>query len=406
MRRSYRRPLIALLLLVLWLAVNTLAGRAPEGATTIAAVITQGIAVQFVAASALLVGAAVLLRWPDLGFARPGRDWPAVLWLPGVYLLLIPGAVIATGLPPASVMLILLVNVALGSFSEEVMFRGFLYAGLRDRLSIWPAIFVTTFLFGSVHILNAFLIGNVAAATLQSLAAMMSGFMFLAIRLRLRSIWPSILFHAAWNYGLVLIGRDASPLDPDMPIPVMEVLITFLAILPLGVYPFWLLRRVRRDGDGLGPVPSRPPPLGASWPTPSALPPAPQDLGPTDRRPLVRGVERTGETADSLGDRNRRFDVVVGTSAQGGDTMADASGIKEHMEVIGADGVHVGTVDGIEGDRIKLTKKDSGAAHEGHHHYIPLGLVADVEGDRVRLSATGANAAEMFEEEEDRSPRS
>ncbi|HEX8481190.1 MAG TPA: DUF2171 domain-containing protein, partial [Allosphingosinicella sp.] len=36
--------------------------------------------------------------------------------------------------------------------------------------------------------------------------------------------------------------------------------------------------------------------------------------------------------------------------------MADTSQIKEHMEVIGADGVHVGTVDKIEGDRIKLTK--------------------------------------------------
>jgi hypothetical protein len=33
--------------------------------------------------------------------------------------------------------------------------------------------------------------------------------------------------------------------------------------------------------------------------------------------------------------------------------------IKEHMEVIGADGVHVGTVDKVEGSRIKLTKKDS-----------------------------------------------
>ncbi len=86
--------------------------------------------------------------------------------------------------------------------------------------------------------------------------------------------------------------------------------------------------------------------------------------------------------------------------------MADASGIREHMEVIGADGVHVGTVDKVEGDRIKLTKGDSGQAHEGHHHYIPLGLVADVEGDQVRLSATGANAAEIFEEEEDGSPRS
>lgn len=36
------------------------------------------------------------------------------------------------------------------------------------------------------------------------------------------------------------------------------------------------------------------------------------------------------------------------------------------MEVIGADGVHVG--------------------HRGHHHFISLGLVAGIEGERVRLS--------------------
>jgi hypothetical protein len=81
--------------------------------------------------------------------------------------------------------------------------------------------------------------------------------------------------------------------------------------------------------------------------------------------------------------------------------MADASQIREHAEVIGADGVHLGTVDKVEGDRIKLIKKDSGRSHEDHHHYIPLALVAEVEGDRIRLSATGAVAAEMFEEEED-----
>ncbi|GAA4025054.1 DUF2171 domain-containing protein [Sphingomonas swuensis] len=85
--------------------------------------------------------------------------------------------------------------------------------------------------------------------------------------------------------------------------------------------------------------------------------------------------------------------------------MADSSQIREHMEVIGADGAHVGTVDKIEGERIKLTKKDSGAeiegaegSHAGHHHFIPLGLVAEVEGDQVRLSATGANAVTFVEE--------
>ncbi|WP_019998120.1 DUF2171 domain-containing protein [Aureimonas ureilytica] len=75
--------------------------------------------------------------------------------------------------------------------------------------------------------------------------------------------------------------------------------------------------------------------------------------------------------------------------------------IREHMEVIGADGVHVGTVDRVEGERIKLTKKDSGEGrHEGHHHYISAGFIADVEGDKVRLSANG-DVAVSFEEEED-----
>ena len=69
----------------------------------------------------------------------------------------------------------------------------------------------------------------------------------------------------------------------------------------------------------------------------------------------------------------------------------DVSKIREHMEVIGADGVHIGTVDKVEGDRIKLTKGDSGmGAHKGHHHYISTGLIAGVEGDTVRLSANAA----------------
>ena len=80
--------------------------------------------------------------------------------------------------------------------------------------------------------------------------------------------------------------------------------------------------------------------------------------------------------------------------------MSGFEDIKQHMEVIGADGVHLGTVDRVEGDRIKLTKADSGqGSHEGHHHFISRGLVAEVEGDKVRLSAN-ADVAVTFEEED------
>jgi hypothetical protein len=79
--------------------------------------------------------------------------------------------------------------------------------------------------------------------------------------------------------------------------------------------------------------------------------------------------------------------------------MSD-SRIEEHMEVIGADDVHIGTVDRVESGRIKLTKADSGEGrHRGHHHFIDLSLVAGVEGQKVRLSANAAVAVTLEEEQ-------
>lgn len=72
--------------------------------------------------------------------------------------------------------------------------------------------------------------------------------------------------------------------------------------------------------------------------------------------------------------------------------------IREGMEVIGADGAHVGKVDRLEGNRIKLKKSDSFGRHEGHHHFIEMGFVAGVERDKVRLSAN-ADIAVTLEEE-------
>lgn len=82
--------------------------------------------------------------------------------------------------------------------------------------------------------------------------------------------------------------------------------------------------------------------------------------------------------------------------------MTDLSKVTEHMRVVGADGVHIGTVDRVEGNRIKLIKADSGS-HGDHHHYISEGLIAAIEGDQVRLSAN-ADAAVLLEEEESGGP--
>ena len=64
--------------------------------------------------------------------------------------------------------------------------------------------------------------------------------------------------------------------------------------------------------------------------------------------------------------------------------------IKEKMEVLGKDGVHVGTVDHMEGaDEVMLTKDDLDA--DGEHHFIPLAWVEHVEM-KVHLRQSGAEA--------------
>ena len=51
--------------------------------------------------------------------------------------------------------------------------------------------------------------------------------------------------------------------------------------------------------------------------------------------------------------------------------MVAPTTIKEHMEVIGSDGVHVGIVDGLEGrDQVKLTKDDADAGGETEVHCL------------------------------------
>ncbi|MGF7148841.1 hypothetical protein FHS96_002469 [Sphingomonas zeicaulis] len=82
------------------------------------------------------------------------------------------------------------------------------------------------------------------------------------------------------------------------------------------------------------------------------------------------------------------------------DTQRGSLGkVTEHMEVIGSDGVHVGIVDKVRGDRILLTKNDKDAG--GHHHSIPSRWIDRVD-DRVILEKTAEQAQAAWRDEENR----
>ncbi len=73
------------------------------------------------------------------------------------------------------------------------------------------------------------------------------------------------------------------------------------------------------------------------------------------------------------------------------------SKVREHMEVLGSDGEHVGTVDKVRGDRIILTKNDEAAG--GHHHSIPCSWIESVD-DKVTISKKADEARRVWTDEE------
>jgi len=73
------------------------------------------------------------------------------------------------------------------------------------------------------------------------------------------------------------------------------------------------------------------------------------------------------------------------------------SQIREHMEVVGNDDQHVGTIDRVAGDRIILTKSDPESG--GVHHSLSCSDIDRVEGDRVILDVNAELARLRWRDE-------
>jgi hypothetical protein len=69
--------------------------------------------------------------------------------------------------------------------------------------------------------------------------------------------------------------------------------------------------------------------------------------------------------------------------------MINASQIKEKMDVKGSDGKHVGTVLGVEKDRLKV-------ASGGMDHDIDLAMVDTIENDSVCLLKTAGETVQLW----------
>lgn len=110
------------------------------------------------------------------------------------------GAILTTGF-----LLKLVLFVALVGIFEEVLFRGIVFHGLELRTGPVLALFISSFLFGSMHYVNWISGQNLADTHAQVLHAGFSGILYAAITLRTNSVWPGAVLHALWD-GVVTIN--------------------------------------------------------------------------------------------------------------------------------------------------------------------------------------------------------
>lgn len=249
MNHPRRRLWISLAVLAAWIAITIVVGVVmPPHARGPGAALSQGVEPQFVAACVFLALLVMKAGWTDLGL-RPvslARSL-SILWLPALYLIVFAGIATAIGLPPVGAIAFVLVNTVLVGISEELMFRGVLFSAFRGVLPTWPSIWLVTLVFALAHILNALITGNLAAAGIQAAAALFSGLLFIAIRLRTGSLYPAMALHAGWDFSIFLMGAAASDNGIADTATHPPIVLPVLFVLPLFLYAAYLLRRIAND---------------------------------------------------------------------------------------------------------------------------------------------------------------
>ncbi len=255
MKSTTSRISLSLMIYLVWIVITLAGARLIVGNNaTLDELVTGGIGWHFLGAVVLLLAARILFRWNDLGFNRP-HSLLRVMWFPSLYLVFFAGVIALFGLPPLSAVFFVGVNTLLVGISEEVMFRGVLFRAFDKAISLWPAILITSVLFGAVHILNVFITGDLVPALMQAVAATMSGIVFMAILLRTGSIWPAIVYHFLWDCLLFLLGNAAhasTQSTADEQTGGLTVALPILLNLPNLICALILLRGVKHTNTSGG----------------------------------------------------------------------------------------------------------------------------------------------------------
>lgn len=137
-------------------------------------------------------------------------SWKGMLFFIPLVLISLVNAVNGLGLTaPLTASLLMMANMAVAGYVEEILFRGFLFRAMqKDNLR--SAVIVSAVTFGVGHIVNLANTADTLGVLLQVCYAVAIGFLFTVIVYKGRSLWPVILCHMLVN-GSSVFALEEGP---------------------------------------------------------------------------------------------------------------------------------------------------------------------------------------------------
>lgn len=175
--------------------------------------------------------------------------WKAFLWF--VPMIVVSCINLKNGLgfsAPAMVTLLMMANMAIAGYAEEIIFRGFLFRSM-EKDNLRSAVIVSAVTFGAGHIVNLANTADVAGVLLQVCYAVAVGFMYTVVVYKGKSLWPCIVSHMFVNGSSVFALEQGSFTNLVSAVfgradaGLVQVCAAVLIIVVSGSYALWLWKK-------------------------------------------------------------------------------------------------------------------------------------------------------------------
>jgi membrane protease YdiL (CAAX protease family) len=198
------------------------------------------LTIAFAVSVSALIGLLIMWRTrpslADFGLRRPRNAAGALWWLPPVavvvLVLLASGVTVPLAVVPGIVCLVVAVGL-----NEELFFRGIVFKALR-RYGTGRAVLFSALIFGVMHLANVASGKTAGYLVLQVLFSMLFGIVTAELVAVTGSLWPGIVFHAAYD-AVAYLGGDSNSTAAFASLAVQ--------VAVLGAYALWLWRRLPRE---------------------------------------------------------------------------------------------------------------------------------------------------------------